>query len=55
MQELAEVTAAMPMMAQRTMVVVTDLDSFRLDELRWSCPCVCWSSASRSGRSFCDG
>ena len=31
-QELAEVTEAMPMMAQHTMVVVTDLDIFRLDE-----------------------
>ena len=29
---LAEVTEAMPMMAQHTMVVVTDLDIFRLDE-----------------------
>lgn len=32
MQELTEVTEAMPMMAQHTMVVVTDLDIFRLDE-----------------------
>ena len=31
-QELTEVTEAMPMMAQHTMVVVTDLDIFRLDE-----------------------
>ena len=31
-QELAEVTEAMPMMAQHTMMVVTDLDIFRLDE-----------------------
>ena len=32
MQELAETAEAMPMMAQHTMVVVTDLDIFRLDE-----------------------
>ena len=31
-QELTEVTEVMPMMAQHTMVVVTDLDIFRLDE-----------------------
>ena len=31
-QELTEVTEAMPMMAQHTMVVLTDLDIFRLDE-----------------------
>ena len=30
-QELTEVTEAMPMMAQHTMVVVTDLDIFKLD------------------------
>ena len=39
-QELAEVTEAMPMMAQHTMVVVTDLDIFRLtfrSTARW-----CW-------------
>lgn len=81
------------MMAQHTMVVVTDLDIFRLDEhqrtalmalladfpeyctlvlvydllpykrdgkmkscaLRWTSPCARWSSASRNGRSCCDG
>ena len=31
-QDLTEVVEAMPMMAQHTMVVVTDLDIFRLDE-----------------------
>ena len=32
MQELAEAVEAMPMMAERTLVTVTDLDMFKLDE-----------------------
>ena len=32
MQELAEAVEAMPMMAERTLVTVSDLDIFKLDE-----------------------